>query len=65
MRNLLLAAAAIAVFFRDPPRHLVPNANMAYATDGRVLSVERVVDKRFGSEEWLLFSILCSWFLGQ
>jgi phosphatidylserine decarboxylase len=58
---LLLIAAAIATFFRDPPRHVVPDANVAYAAaDGRVLSVERVVDERFGAEEWLRIAVFLS-----
>jgi phosphatidylserine decarboxylase len=58
---LLLAAAAIAAFFRDPPRHVAPDADVAYAAcDGRVLSVERVVDERFGPEEWLRIAVFLS-----
>jgi phosphatidylserine decarboxylase len=58
---LLLAAAAIATFFRDSPRHVVPDANVAYAAaDGRVLSVERVVDQRFGTQEWLRIAVFLS-----
>ena len=62
VRNLLLlAAAAIAIFFRDPPRHVVPDANVAYAAaDGRVLSIEHVVDERFGGEEWLRIAVFLS-----
>ena len=58
---LLLAAAVIATFFRDPPRHVVPDADAAYAAaDGRVLSVERVVDERFGTQEWLRIAVFLS-----
>jgi phosphatidylserine decarboxylase len=58
---LLLAAAAIAAFFRDPPRRIAPDADVAYAaSDGRVLAVERVVDERFGPEEWLRIAVFLS-----
>ncbi|MDQ2999560.1 MAG: phosphatidylserine decarboxylase, partial [Chloroflexota bacterium] len=58
---LLLAAAVIATFFRDPPRHVVPDVDVAYAAaDGRVLSIERVVDQRFGTEEWLRIAVFLS-----
>jgi len=58
---LLLAAAMIATFFRDPPRQVAPDAEAAYAAaDGRVLSVERVVDERFGAEEWLRIAVFLS-----
>jgi phosphatidylserine decarboxylase len=58
---LLLIAAAVVTFFRDPPRYVVPDADAAYAAaDGRVLSVERVVDERFGTEEWLRIAVFLS-----
>jgi len=51
----------IATFFRDPPRQVAPDAEAAYAAaDGRVLSVERVVDERFGAEEWLRIAVFLS-----
>ena len=51
----------VATFFRDPPRHVVPDADVAYAAaDGRVLSVERVVDERFGPQEWLRIAVFLS-----
>ena len=60
-RGLLLAAALLATFFRDPPRRVVPDADVAYAAaDGRVLSVERLVDERFGTEEWLRIAVFLS-----
>lgn len=56
-----LLAAAIAAFFRDPPRPVVANPDVAYAAcDGRVLSVERVRDERFGEEEWLRIAVFLS-----
>jgi phosphatidylserine decarboxylase len=62
LRALLgLAAVAIAAFFRDPPRHVVLDPAVAYAaSDGRVLSVERVEDERFGGEEWLRIAVFLS-----
>jgi phosphatidylserine decarboxylase len=62
LRGLLwLAAAAIAIFFRDPRRHVVPDPDVAYAAaDGRVLAVERVFDERFGGEEWLRIAVFLS-----
>jgi phosphatidylserine decarboxylase len=46
-----LAAAPIAAFFRDPEREVPadPRAIVA-ASDGRVLSVEHVIEERFGGE---------------
>jgi phosphatidylserine decarboxylase len=57
-----LLAAAIAAFFRDPPRRVVANPQVAYAAcDGRVLSVERVRDERLGDEEeWLRIAVFLS-----
>ncbi|HEY3229175.1 MAG TPA: phosphatidylserine decarboxylase [Roseiflexaceae bacterium] len=58
---LWLAATAIAAFFRDPHRQVVANPDVAYAAcDGRVLSVERVRDERFGDEEWLRVAVFLS-----
>jgi phosphatidylserine decarboxylase len=55
---LLLAAAAIAAFFRDPRRQVVLDPDVAYAaSDGRVLAVEQVHDERFGAEEWLRIAV--------
>lgn len=55
LRPLLwLLGAALALFFRDPPRRTVPNPDNVYAAcDGRVLSIEHVYDERFGEGEWL------------
>ncbi len=56
-----MLGAAIALFFRDPPRRVVPDPRVAYAAaDGRVLSVERVSDARFGTEEWLRIAVFLS-----
>jgi phosphatidylserine decarboxylase len=58
---LLLVAAAIAMFFRDPPRRVVPDSEVAYAaSDGRVLSVEQVHDERWGEEQWLRIAVFLS-----
>lgn len=51
-------AAGVAAFFRDPMRSVRPDPEVAYApADGRVLSVERVHDIRFGDVEWLRIAI--------
>jgi phosphatidylserine decarboxylase len=56
-----LAAAAIIAFFRDPFRYVVADPDVAYAAcDGRVLSIERVRDARFGDEEWLRIAVFLS-----
>jgi phosphatidylserine decarboxylase len=62
LRALLwLAAAAITAFFRDSPRRVVANPDVAYAAcDGRVLSVESVRDERFGEGEWLRVAVFLS-----
>ncbi len=56
-----LAAPAVAAFFRDP-RRITPNDPNAVvaASDGVVLSVERVKDDRFGAEEWLRIAVFLS-----
>jgi phosphatidylserine decarboxylase len=58
-----LAAAAIAAFFRDPPRHIVADLDAALAAcDGRVLAVELLRDERFGDREWLRIAVFLSLF---
>jgi phosphatidylserine decarboxylase len=56
-----LAAPAMAAFFRDPERDLPadPRAVVA-ASDGRVLSVERLHDERFGDQEFLRIAVFLS-----
>ncbi|MCA2218586.1 phosphatidylserine decarboxylase [Jidongwangia harbinensis] len=56
-----LAAAPIAAFFRDPERDVPtdPTAVVA-ASDGRVLSVERMHDERFGPGEFLRIAVFLS-----
>jgi phosphatidylserine decarboxylase len=56
-----LAAAPVAAFFRDPERDLPtdPNAIVA-ASDGRVLSVERLHDARLGEGEFLRVAVFLS-----
>ena len=56
-----LAAAPVAAFFRDPEREVPtdPNAIVASA-DGRVLSVERMADARFGDGEFLRIAVFLS-----
>ncbi|BCB81475.1 hypothetical protein Pflav_078850 [Phytohabitans flavus] len=56
-----LAAAPVAAFFRDPQRD-VPEDRSAIvaASDGKVLSVERVRDDRFGPDEFLRVAVFLS-----
>jgi phosphatidylserine decarboxylase len=56
-----LAAAPVAAFFRDPER-LVPEDPRAVvaASDGRVLSVERLRDERLGEGEFLRVAVFLS-----
>jgi phosphatidylserine decarboxylase len=56
-----LAAAPVAAFFRDPEREVPsdPSAVVASA-DGRVLSVERMADERFGPGEFLRIAVFLS-----
>ena len=53
-----LLFAGVLAFFRDPIRSIKLDANVAYAAaDGRVLSIERMYDTRFGAEEWLRIAV--------
>ncbi|BCB86844.1 phosphatidylserine decarboxylase [Phytohabitans suffuscus] len=56
-----LAATPVAAFFRDPQRD-VPEDQSAIvaASDGKVLSVERLHDERFGPEEFLRVAVFLS-----
>jgi phosphatidylserine decarboxylase len=56
-----LAVAALAAFFRDPPRRVVadPDAVLA-ACDGRVLAVEQLRDERLGDRDWLRIAVFLS-----
>src|SRR6266498_1305293 len=56
-----LAAAPVAAFFRDPDREVPGDPTTAVAaSDGRVLSVERVRDERFGDGELLRIAVFLS-----
>jgi phosphatidylserine decarboxylase len=56
-----LAAAPVAAFFRDPEREIPadPGAVVA-AADGKVLSVEHMMDERFADEEFLRIAVFLS-----
>jgi phosphatidylserine decarboxylase len=56
-----LAAAPVAAFFRDPERDIPDDpSTVVAAADGKVLSVERLIDKRFGDEEFLRVAVFLS-----
>ncbi|GIF48364.1 phosphatidylserine decarboxylase [Asanoa ferruginea] len=56
-----IAALPVAAFFRDPERDVPedPSAVVA-ASDGKVLSVERLTDDRFGDGEFLRIAVFLS-----
>jgi len=56
-----LAAAPVAMFFRDPERE-IPDDETAIvaAADGKVLSVERISDKRLGDDQFLRIAVFLS-----
>ncbi|HEX6873407.1 MAG TPA: phosphatidylserine decarboxylase [Micromonosporaceae bacterium] len=56
-----LAAAPVAAFFRDPQRAVPTDpAAIVAASDGSVLSVERIRDERLGDEEFLRIAVFLS-----
>ncbi|GAA3267114.1 phosphatidylserine decarboxylase family protein [Dactylosporangium vinaceum] len=56
-----LAAAPVAAFFRDPQRDVPEDASaVVAASDGKVLGVERLYDKRFGDQEFLRIAVFLS-----
>lgn len=56
-----LAAAPVAAFFRDPERDVPSDpAAVVAAADGRVLSIERMADERFGPGEFLRVAVFLS-----
>lgn len=59
-----VAAAPAAAFFRDPQREIDEDPMSVVASgDGKVLSVERVTDERFGAgegAEWLRIAVFLS-----
>lgn len=59
-----VAAVPVAAFFRDPQRHTDDDPQAIVSSgDGKVLSVERVTDDRFGADnEWLRIAVFLSVF---
>jgi phosphatidylserine decarboxylase len=56
-----LAALPVAAFFRDPERDVPEDASaVVAASDGKVLSVERLTDDRFGDGEFLRIAVFLS-----
>jgi phosphatidylserine decarboxylase len=56
-----LAAGPVAAFFRDPQRDVPDDeAAVVAASDGKVLSVERVRDDRLGPDEFLRIAVFLS-----
>lgn len=56
-----LAAVPVAAFFRDPERDIPSDeAAIVAASDGQVLSVERLRDERFGDQEFLRIAVFLS-----
>jgi phosphatidylserine decarboxylase len=56
-----LAAAPVAAFFRDPERDIPDDqAVIVAASDGKVLSVERISDKRLGDDPFLRVAVFLS-----
>ncbi|MEV4705841.1 phosphatidylserine decarboxylase [Actinoplanes sp. NPDC049316] len=56
-----LAAAPVAAFFRDPERDVPTDQDaVVAASDGRVLSVERLTDDRLGEGEFLRIAVFLS-----
>jgi phosphatidylserine decarboxylase len=56
-----LAAAPVAAFFRDPERDTPDDeAAIVAASDGKVLSVERISDKRLGDDPFLRVAVFLS-----
>jgi phosphatidylserine decarboxylase len=57
----MLAAPAVAAFFRDPERDVPEDpAAVVAASDGKVLSVERVTDERLEGGEYLRIAVFLS-----
>lgn len=56
-----VAALPVAAFFRDPAREVpADDAAIVAASDGKVLSVERLRDERFGDHEFLRIAVFLS-----
>jgi phosphatidylserine decarboxylase len=56
-----LAAGPVAVFFRDPERDIPDDAAaVVAASDGKVLSVERITDTRLGDDEFMRIAVFLS-----
>jgi phosphatidylserine decarboxylase len=56
-----VAALPVAAFFRDPEREIPGDSgSVVAASDGKVLSVERLYDARFADEEFLRIAVFLS-----
>jgi phosphatidylserine decarboxylase len=56
-----VAALPVAAFFRDPERSIPTDESaVVAASDGKVLSVERLRDERFGDDEFLRVAVFLS-----
>lgn len=61
LTSIGLLMAGVATFFRDPIRAVTPDPSVALAaSDGHVLAVERLHDKRLGDHEWLRIAVFLS-----
>ena len=59
--TLILSPNMCLLFFRDPERDIpADDSAIVAASDGKVLSVERMFDERFDDEEFLRIAVFLS-----